>query len=110
MRGNGRVPDKRRFLAGVEEPQANIVIGGGCGRYECHFGLRKLARDGDQGGIVAAIGIEDHGGRVAAEASASERVYLEYAQANLRGLDQQFCTHPSVRLHFVEPWGGLYET
>src|ERR1700732_773034 len=86
MRCDSRVPDKRRFLASVEEPHANIVIGGGRRRYECHFGLRKLTCDGDQSGIVAAIGIEDDGGRVAGEAGASERVYVEYAQATLRGM------------------------
>src|SRR5258708_35617029 len=103
MGGDRGVSNKRRFLACVEESQANIVIGRGRGGYERYFCVRKFTGDGHQGGVALAVGIEDDAGRIAGETSAGEGVYLEYAQACLRGLSREFCTHPSVRLHFVEP-------
>jgi hypothetical protein len=32
---------------------------------------------------------------------------LKNAQSGLPSLEAEFCTHPSGRLHFNEPWGGL---
>src|SRR6202051_120194 len=107
MGGHGRVSDERRLLAGIEEPEADVVIAGGGGGYEGHLRLRELTRDRHQGGIGLAVRVEYDGSRIAGETSASERVDLEYAQVVLRSQWWEFCTHRSVRLHFDEPWGGL---
>ena len=77
VRRDGRMADKRCFFARVEETQADVVIGRGRGRYECHFGLCELACDRFQGGIVLAVGIEDHGRRVARETGARESIDLK---------------------------------
>ena len=85
MRGNGCVSDEGRFLAGVEEPQTHIVVGGGRGGYERHFGVREFTCNRRQSGVIEPISIEDDGGRVAGEAGASECVDLKYTQAYLHG-------------------------
>src|SRR5260221_5179742 len=82
--GHGRVSDERRLLAGIEEPEADVVIAGGGGGYEGYLRLRELTRDRHQGGIGLAVRVEHNGSRIAGETSASERVDLEYAQVVLR--------------------------
>ena len=83
VRGDGGVPDERRFLAGVEESHADVVIGSGGGRHEGGFGVRELAGDERQGRIALSVGIEDDGGRITGEADPRERIHLKNAQAIL---------------------------
>jgi hypothetical protein len=54
-----------------------------------------------------SVRVEHDGRRVAGESCGRKCVYLENAQGYLRRLSHEFCTHPRLRLHFREPWGGL---
>ena len=67
----------------------------------------ELAGYGEQCLVAQSIGVEYDGCRIAGEASGGERVYLKNAQGCLRRPWGEFCTHPRVRLHLYEPWGGL---
>ncbi len=80
MGGDGGVPDERRLLACIEEAQPQVVVGAVGGEHEGHLGMRKLARDALQRGIALAVGIENHGRRVAGKTRASECIDLENAQ------------------------------
>src|SRR5882757_132606 len=80
MGGHGCVSDERRLLAGIEEPQADVVIAGGGGGYEGHLRLREFTCNRHHGGIGLAVGVEHDGSRITGETSASERIDLEYAQ------------------------------
>src|SRR5258707_11533220 len=108
MSGHRCVSDEGRLLAGIEEPEADVVIAGGGGGYEGHLRVRELTRDRQHGGFGLAVGVEHDGSRIARETSASERIDLEYAQMVLRSQWWEFCTHRGGRLHFDEPWGGLH--
>ncbi len=66
--GNGRVPHKRGFLAGIEETQANIVVGAVRREHEGDFGVRELACHGEQSGIALAVRVEHDDRRIAGEA------------------------------------------
>ena len=70
---------KGRFLTGIEETQADVMVGGRGGGDEHRLGVRKLASDGHHGGLALAIGIEDDAGRIAAESFGREGIDLEYA-------------------------------
>src|ERR1700679_787502 len=106
MRGHRRMPHEGRFFAGIEETQTKIVVRAIGREHECHLGVRKLARRGEQSGVALAVRVEHDGGRIARESCGRKCVYLENAQGCLRSLVREFCTHPRHRLHFVEPWGG----
>ncbi len=80
VRGHGRMPDERRFLARVEEAQPHVVVRGAGGEHECHLGMRELACHRQQGGIVVSVGVEDHGRRIAGKARGRECVDLKNAQ------------------------------
>jgi hypothetical protein len=60
------------------------VIRRGGGTDERDLGMRELARDGLQGGVVSTLGIEYYRGGVSREACSSKGVNLKYSQACLR--------------------------
>ena len=107
MGGHCRMPHKGRFLAGIEETQANIVVRAIRRAHERDLGVRELACHGGQSGVALAVRVEHGGRRIAGEACGRKRVYLKNAQGCLRSLSHEFCTHPRGRLHLSEPWGGL---
>jgi len=99
--------DEGRLLVGIEKTQSHIVIRAGRRRHEGHLGMRELARHVLQKGIALAIRVQDHRCRVALESRFGKCVYLEYAQCSLRSLPRSFARLRALRLHFIEPWGGL---
>ena len=84
MGRDGGVTHERRFLARVEEAQPHIMIRCIRCEYECHFGVGKFARHGEQGGFILPVRIEDHDCRISREAGGRKGVYLKDAQSNLR--------------------------
>jgi hypothetical protein len=58
VRGEGRVADEGRLLAGVEEAHPQVVIGCGRGRYKGDLGMGKLTRDARHDRIAFAIRVE----------------------------------------------------
>jgi hypothetical protein len=90
MRRHGRVSDEGRFLACIEKSQPDIVIHSVRGEHEGHFGVRELARDAKQGGLVESVRVEDNHRRIARETGRGKGVYLKNAQPGLRSLTLSF--------------------
>src|SRR5271169_6896698 len=102
------MPDKGSFFECVEEAQPHVMVRAIRGKHERHLGMRKLACDALQRGIVLSIGIENHGRRIAGKARGGECIDLKNAQLTpLQSQMAEFCTHWRVRLHLSTPWGGL---
>jgi hypothetical protein len=105
VRGEGRVADEGRLLAGVEEAHPQVVIGCGRGRYKGDLGMGKLTRDARHDRIAFAIRVEYDTGRITPETCARERIDLKDshphpAPRRLFGCAPQFCTPPSGTLQF----------
>ena len=58
--------------------------------HKCHFGVRELTRDGEQGGIILSIRIEEHNRRISRETGRGKGVYLKNAQCRLQNRSQSF--------------------
>jgi len=105
VRGESRVSDERRLLARIEEPQAQVVIGRGRGRYEGDLGMGELARDARHDRIALTIRVQNDRGRITRETRARERIDLKDSHpapdstAPFR-LRPEFCTPPPGTLHF----------
>ena len=64
MRRDGRMPDEGRFLAGIEEAHAQIVVRRVRGEHERGLRMRKLPGHGRKTGVALSVGIQDHGCRI----------------------------------------------
>ena len=80
---DGGVSYKRQFLPRIEEAQPDIVVRTGGGEHEGDFGVRELACDRAQGGLILPVGVERNDGRIAREAGRGKGIYLKNAQSRL---------------------------
>ena len=97
MSGHGRVSDEGGFLAGVEEAQANVMVRAVRREHERDLRVGKLARHGEQGGVVLSVRVEDDSGWVTGESCGRKGIDLENTQGCLRSLSDEFCTHYAPR-------------
>jgi hypothetical protein len=107
MGGHGRVPHKRRFLAGIKETQTNIMVGAARREHECDLGMRELACHGEQSGVTLAVRVEHYGRRIAGEACGRKCVYLENTQGCLRSLCKSFARIRAPGYTSMNRRGGL---